>query len=101
VTSLRRSPVMKEVPAIAESGLPGYEVSTWYGMFAPAATPRAVVERLNTELVRILALADVRERLGAEAYELPADTPDQFAALIRAELVKWAKVVRDTGVKPE
>jgi tripartite-type tricarboxylate transporter receptor subunit TctC len=101
VTSLQRSPVMKEVPAIAETGLPGYEVSTWYGMFAPAATPRAVVERLNAELVRILALPDVRERLGAEAYELPADTPDSFAGLIKAELVKWAKVVKDTGVKGE
>ena len=101
VTSLKRSPVMKEVPAIAESGLPGYEVSTWYGMLAPAATPRAVVQRLNAELVRILALPDVRERLGAESYELPADTPDSFAALIKAELVKWVKVVKDTGVKPE
>lgn len=101
VTSLRRSPVMKEVPAIAETGLPGYEVSTWYGMFAPAATPRAVVERINSELVRILGLPDVRERLGAEAYELPADSPDSFAALIKAELVKWATVVKDTGVKPE
>lgn len=101
VTSLTRSPVMKEVPAIAETGLPGYEVSTWYGLFAPAATPRAVVERLNAELVRVLALPDVRERLGAEAYELPADTPDGFGALIRAELGKWAKVVKDTGVRPE
>jgi tripartite-type tricarboxylate transporter receptor subunit TctC len=101
VTSLKRSPVMKDVPAIAETGLPGYEVSTWYGMFAPAATPRAVVEKLNAELVRILALPDVRERLGAEAYELPADTTEQFSALIKAELVKWARVVRETGVKAE
>jgi tripartite-type tricarboxylate transporter receptor subunit TctC len=101
VTGARRSPVMKDVPAIAESGLPGYEVSTWYGLFAPAATPRAVVDRLNAELVRILGLPDVKERLGAEAYELPADTPDSFSALIRAELGKWAKVVKETGVKPE
>jgi tripartite-type tricarboxylate transporter receptor subunit TctC len=101
VTSLGRSAVIKEVPAIAESGLPGYEVSTWYGLFAPAATPRAVVERLNAELVRILGLGDVRERLGAEAYELPADTPEVFSALIKAELGKWAKVVKDTGVRPE
>lgn len=101
VTSLKRSPAMKEVPAIAETGLPGYEVSTWYGLFAPAATPRPVVEKLNAELVRILALPDVRERLGAEAYELPADTPEQFAGLIRAELVKWARVVKETGVRPE
>jgi tripartite-type tricarboxylate transporter receptor subunit TctC len=101
VTSLARSPVMKDVPSIAETGLPGYEVSTWYGLFAPATTPRPLVERLNAELLRILALADVRERLGAEAYELPADTPDSFAALIRAELGKWAKVVKETGVRAE
>ncbi len=101
VTSLMRSPVMRDVPAIAETGLPGYEVSTWYGMLAPAATSRAIIDKLNAELVRILALPDVRERLAAEAYELPSDTPDQFAALIKAELAKWAKVVRETGVRPE
>lgn len=101
VTSLMRTPVMRDVPAIAETGLPGYEVSTWYGMLAPAATPRAIIDKLNAELVRILALPDVRERLAAEAYELPSDTPDQFAALIKAELAKWAKVVRETGVRPE
>ncbi len=101
VTSLMRTPVMRDVPAIAETGLPGYEVSTWYGMLAPAATSRAIIDKLNAELVRILALPDVRERLAAEAYELPSDTPDQFAALIKAELAKWAKVVRETGVRPE
>ena len=101
VTSARRSAVMPEVKTIAEAGVPGFETSTWYGMLAPAATPRAIVDRLNGEIVRILQLPDVRERLAAEAFELPADTPDQFAAIIRSELSRWAKVVKDTGARVE
>ena len=97
VTSVRRSPVMPDVKTIAESGVPGFETSTWYGMLAPAGTPRVIVDKLNGEIVRILQLPDVRERLTAEAFELPADTPDQFAAIIKSELSRWAKVVKDTG----
>jgi tripartite-type tricarboxylate transporter receptor subunit TctC len=99
VTSVLRSVVMPDVKTIAESGVPGYETSTWYGMLAPAATPRAIVDKLNGEIVRILQLPDVRERLSAEAFELPADTPDQFAAIIKSELSRWAKVVKDTGAR--
>jgi tripartite-type tricarboxylate transporter receptor subunit TctC len=101
VTSARRAPVMPDVKTIAESGVPGFETSTWYGMLAPAATPRAVVEKLNAEIVRILQLPDVRERLAAEAFELPADTPDQFAAIIKAELARWARLVKETGARIE
>ena len=78
VTSVQRSPVMPDVKTIAESGVPGFETSTWYGLLAPAGTSRAIVDKLNGEIVRILQLPDVRERLTAEAYELPADTPDQI-----------------------
>jgi len=92
---------MSEVKTIAESGVPGFETSTWYGMLAPAATPRAVVEKLNAEIGRILQMPDVRERLAAEAFELPADTPDQFAAIIKAELARWAKLVKETGARIE
>ncbi|MEO7726671.1 MAG: tripartite tricarboxylate transporter substrate binding protein [Burkholderiales bacterium] len=101
VTSPRRSPVMPGVPTIAESGVTGFETSTWYGMLAPAGTPRAIVDKLNGEIVRILQLPDVRERLSAEAFELPADTPDQFAAIIKAELSRWAKLVKETGARVE
>jgi tripartite-type tricarboxylate transporter receptor subunit TctC len=99
ITSMRRSPKLREVPTIHESGLPGFEVSTWYGMLAPGATPRAVVERLNSEVVRILQSPDVRDRLLGEAFEVPADTPDQFAAIIKSELARWAKVVKATGAR--
>ncbi|MDB5809249.1 MAG: hypothetical protein JWN94_1371 [Betaproteobacteria bacterium] len=101
VTSARRSPVMPEVWTIAESGVTGFDTSTWYGMLAPAGTPRAIVERINTEVVRILQLPDVRERLSAEAFELPADTPDQFASIIKGEMARWAKLVKETGARIE
>ena len=101
VTSSRRSPVMPDVRTIAESGVPGFDTSTWYGMLAPAGTPRAVVDKINAEIVRVLQLPEVRERLAAEAFELPADTPDQFAAIIRAEMSRWAKLVKETGARIE
>lgn len=101
VASTRRSAVMPDVPTIAESGLPGFEASGWYGLLAPGATPRVIVERINTEVVRILRLPDVVQRLQAEAFEVPAETPDQFAAVILAELAKWAPIVKETGIRPE
>lgn len=70
-------------------------------MLAPGATPRTIVERINGEVVRIMRLPDVQQRLHAEAFELPADTPEQFAAVIRAELVKWAGIVKEAGIRPE
>jgi tripartite-type tricarboxylate transporter receptor subunit TctC len=101
VAGTERSGVMPEVPTIAESGLAGFEAAGWYGLLAPGATPRPIVERLNTEIVRILKLPDVAQRLRGEAYEIPAETPDQFAAVIRAELAKWAPIVKETGIRPE
>lgn len=101
VASLRRSVAAPDIPTIAESGLPGFEASAWYGLFAPGATPRAIVERLNTEVVRILRLPDVQQRLRAEAFEIPADTPQQFAAVVQAELARWAPIVKETGLRPD
>ena len=99
--SLQRSSVLPEVPTVAESGLPGFEAGAWYGLLAPGATPRPIVERLNSEIVRILRLPEIQQKLRGEGYELPADTPEQFAAVIRAELVKWAPIVRDAKLRPE
>ena len=100
VSGLHRTPVLPNVPTVAESGIPGFEAGSWYGLLAPAATPRPIVERLNREIVRILQLPDVRERFAAEAFEIPSDTPEQFAAYIKADLVKWAKVVKASGIPP-
>lgn len=101
MASPRRSQVMPEVPTIAESGLPGFEVGAWYGLLAPAGTPRAVIERVSAESARILKLPDVRERFRADAFDIAADTPEQFAAVIRAELARWAPIVKAAGIKPE
>ena len=99
VSGLRRSPVMPEVPTVAQSGVPDFEAGSWYGLLAPAATPRALVERINRDVVRVLQLPDVRDRLMSEAFDVPADTPEQFAAHIRADVVKWTKVVKEAGIK--
>jgi tripartite-type tricarboxylate transporter receptor subunit TctC len=101
VASAQRSPVVPDVPTIGESGLPGFEVGAWYGLMAPGATPRAIVDRIHDEVVRILRLPDIQQRLHAEAFEIPAETPEQFAAVIRAELAKWAPIVRDARIKAE
>jgi tripartite-type tricarboxylate transporter receptor subunit TctC len=101
VTGSRRSAVMPEVPTIAEAGVPGYEAVQWYGVLAPAKTPKEIVTRLNTEIVRILKSPDVKQRLASDGVDVEADTPDEFARYIQSELVKWAKVAKDAGIKPE
>ena len=101
VAGTQRSDVMPEVPTISESGLPGFEAAGWYGLLAPGATPRPIVARLNTEIVRILKLPDVAQRLRGEAYEIPGETADQFAAVVRAEVAKWAPIVKQAGIKAE
>ena len=99
VTSLKRSQVMPAVPTVAESGLRGFEALQWFGVFAPAGTRAESVTRLNAEIVKILHTADMRERLTKLASEVMADTPEQFAAFQKAEIAKWAKVVRDSGAR--
>ncbi len=101
VGSLQRSAVMPGIPTVAEAGLPGYVAGAWYGLLAPAATPRAIVDRLSSELVRILKMPDVQQRLRNEAYDIIADTPDQFAAAIIAEIAKWAPFVKQAGLRGE
>jgi tripartite-type tricarboxylate transporter receptor subunit TctC len=101
VTSVRRSALLPDVPTIAESGVRGYEVTGWYGVFVPAATPRPIVTRLNREIVRILKLPDVSERFTAEGAELVGNTPEEFAAYIRSEIAKWSKVVKLSGARED
>ncbi len=98
VTSAKRTAALPDVPTIAESGVPGYEINPWFGLLLPAHTPPALVSRLNAEVVKILRVPAMHERLAAEGFEVVGDTPGQFAAHIRAEQVKWAKVIKDTGI---
>ena len=97
----QRSSVLPDVPTVAEAGLPRFEVTTWYGILAPAGTPRPVVERLNGELGKIMHSSELKERLEALATDPMTSTPEQFADLIRREIAKWREVVREAGVKAD
>ena len=101
VTSLKRSTVAPEFPTIAESGLQNFEVITWFGLLAPAATPKDVVSRLNAEVVQSVSLPAVKEQLTKMGFEIVANTPEQYAVFLREENVKWGKVVRDLGLRAE
>ncbi|MBS0391898.1 MAG: tripartite tricarboxylate transporter substrate binding protein [Proteobacteria bacterium] len=97
VTTARRSPELPDVPTIAESGVPGYEAMSWFGMFAPAATPKPVLDRLNAALVKVLNQADVKKKIAEQGGDVVAESPAQFAAFIKSETVKWGKVVKESG----
>jgi len=101
VTSAKRTPAAPDFPTVAESGLPGYEAVSWYGLFAPAGTPRDIIARLNAETVRVLKLADVRQLMLAQGAEPVSETPEQFAALVKADIAKWGEVVRKSGARAD
>jgi tripartite-type tricarboxylate transporter receptor subunit TctC len=101
VTSARRIAKLPEVPTIAEAALPGYEASVWYGVVTPARTPQPVVVRLNREIAKILATPAHRERMTGADFEPTTGTPEQFAAFIRSETAKWAKVIKASGARAE
>lgn len=98
VTSLRRLTATPEIPTIAESGLPGYEVQTWFGLLAPRATPPDIVNRLHRAVVAAVTQPDISERLVPQGYEVTGTTPQQFALLISTEITKWTKVVNAAGI---
>jgi tripartite-type tricarboxylate transporter receptor subunit TctC len=97
MTGAQRSPLVPELPTIAESGLPGYEITQWWGMLGPAGLPAQIVARLNVETNVLLQQPDVKERFATEGADTAPNTPDWFASYMRAEVAKWAKVVRASG----
>jgi tripartite-type tricarboxylate transporter receptor subunit TctC len=102
VTSAGRASGAADIPTIAEAGVPGYEAVQWYGVLAPAGTPREIVNKLHEAVVRVLHDPGIRERFISDGAEpTPSGSPDEFGALIRAEMTKWAKVVRDARIQPE
>ncbi len=101
VTSAQRSSAAPETPTVAESLMPGFEATAWYGALAPAGTPRPIIARLHSEFAKALAVAEAKQRLENLGYQIVAGTPDEFAAYIKTETVKWAKVVKASGAKAE
>jgi tripartite-type tricarboxylate transporter receptor subunit TctC len=97
VTSAKRAPQLPDVPTVAESGLPGFEVTVWFGFFAPAATPKPVIAQLNAAIVKALTAPDLKAKLAQQGAEAAPSTPEELAALVRSETVKWAKAVKDSG----
>ena len=98
VTSAKRSAAAAELPTIAESGVPGYEANTWYGVLAPRGTPAAIIARLNSEFIAIMQSSEIRERIAPLGYEPDTGTPQRFAAYIKSEIAKWGKVVKAAGI---
>jgi tripartite-type tricarboxylate transporter receptor subunit TctC len=101
LASATRSPVDKSLPTIAEAGLKGFDADIWFGFMAPAGTPREIVTRMNSELNRIVRLPEVVERLSEQLFDVRRGTPEDFSALIKTDIAKWTKVVRDANIKPE
>jgi tripartite-type tricarboxylate transporter receptor subunit TctC len=99
ITGKKRSNVLPDLPTMAEQGLPDYDVSAWYGMLAPAGTPRPVIDKLNAEVKKAMQTPDIQQRLAAEGSEAVAGTPEQFASFIKAEIAKWGKAVKSANAK--
>jgi tripartite-type tricarboxylate transporter receptor subunit TctC len=101
VAGARRSAALPGVPTVAEAGVPGFDAGTWYPLLAPARTPRAVVESAHRDLVHVLGLPDVRERMTAAGIEIVGSTPDELARHIRAEIPKWTRVIKQSGARAD
>jgi tripartite-type tricarboxylate transporter receptor subunit TctC len=101
VTTPKRSPALPDVPTLAEAGLPDQEADTMQGILVPAGTPQALIDLLHREIVKVIAMSDVKERMAVLGFEPVANTPEEFAARIKAEIPKWGKVIRDANIKAE
>ncbi len=99
VTGMKRSSVMPPVPTVNESGLPGYEAGTWYGVLAPRGTPGEITRRLNSEILKLLDLPDVRERFKTQGADAAGNTPEEFQKLLRTEIAKWTKLVKAARIE--
>src|SRR5437773_1965680 len=101
VASRARAPQFPGLPTVAEAGISGYEAAIWFGMFAPAGTPREIIQRINNEANRAAAAPEARDKLAAQFYDVRAGSAEQFAAFVRAEVTRWAQVIRDARIKGE
>ena len=99
VTSMKRSSVLPELPTVAESGLPGFEAISWFGLMAPAGTPAAIVDKVYKQAAQIVAAPEMKEKLAQLGLDTTSDPPDAFGAIIRSDIAKWAKVIKEAGIK--
>jgi tripartite-type tricarboxylate transporter receptor subunit TctC len=100
VTSLKRAPFALSIPTMDESGFPGFDITSWIGLFAPAGTPASIIEKLNRETTRIVALPEVRKKLYDLGHIPLGNTPAEFAEVIKVETPYWARIIKDAGIKP-
>jgi tripartite-type tricarboxylate transporter receptor subunit TctC len=100
VTGARRLAAAPDVPTFGESGLPGFEAASWQGVMVPAGTPRVIVARLHSEIVRALAHPDIRDPIVENGSEIGGNTPEEFAAFLRADRLRWKKALADAGIEP-
>lgn len=101
VSTKARTPLAPEVPSVDEAGVPGYDVSVWFGVLTVAGTPREIVQRLNSEMVKILASPEIRERFGKTGVQVVAGTPEHFSQFLKGEVDRWARVVREANIKAD
>ena len=101
VTGPRRSRVAPDVPTVAESGVPGFSVTGWWGILAPALTPKPIVAQVHRDIAHVFSTPDMQERLAADGIEPVASTPEQFDAYIRQEMARWAQIVKNAGIRPD
>ena len=101
VTTAQRAQMAPEIPTVAEAGVPGYEQTAWFGVLAPAGTPREIIGRYNAEIVKLLNSTEVKERFARQGVEVRTSTPEQFSAFLNSEVARWGKVIRDAGIKAD
>jgi tripartite-type tricarboxylate transporter receptor subunit TctC len=101
ITSVKRSSAAPDIPPIAEAGVPDYDFSSWFGILAPARTPRPIIDRLNAGFIRVVNLPEIKDRLGNDGTELATSSPEEFAAYLQSETRKWARVLKEAGIKAD
>jgi tripartite-type tricarboxylate transporter receptor subunit TctC len=101
VTSAKRSLIAPELPTVAESGLPGFEVVGWNGVHVPRGTPRAVIGRINADTLEVIRIPELQERMLTMGFEPAETTPEEFARFVRTDVARWTKVIKDAGIQPE
>jgi tripartite-type tricarboxylate transporter receptor subunit TctC len=101
VTSLHRSPSMPDIPTVAESGFPDFDVVSWWGVLTPVAVSKEIITKLHSEIVRVLALPETKAKFADQGADVASNTPEQFAAYIKSEIAKWGKLIKELGVKSE